>query len=708
MEWHIVWFMTEEEVLTVLSWFENNEPKSDAEGLEAKLIKAAEAWTYEELTAEQPEENGVLIWFSEMGLENGLSFLEDFCEVGEGKISIPGVRDIIDVNDGEEEIKEEDAKSLIERLSISGEGIKGFREKLIEFSKIVDPGVAVPTITEEDLLNIGLDALATEEYGGFEEEELEVMVKAYPQLNRLPTFSTLIPPSRLRFDTANYRLAEMSGATKLKDTEKLLLDALTRDEIELGQTQVRNLMYESGKDDDFKILGLARNMEQRGFREEFPVVVVSLKFGEIRKQDGATKSFIDQLAFAEGDGLEFLIADGNRRRSAVARIEERLERGEYDTKPATKANAEKIVEGGIPCIVHLAHDIDEVHSIRKEIQTAHHRIGQLDWTPYADAFNLEQRFTEMKGRGYSDTFCYKRLGTEMDKDHNDLRREMRALRLLREAVSHNIIADTEMQEHYGITKSYLLSRQTAKFFSFEGGSDGGHWPVAGTDEENDFKEFLKFVFSKDVVQSKESAATVSYQESIRKAMSYDGGGELRNLIDSGTLTVENIKTIVEAVQVEGGSKKMGMKKYLAQVKKKLKAQAWAGEEEIYSSWDNTPKSIEQQHLEAVKKMVGDLIDDIVKAKADNTTPEWMTDLEAVIDECELDEKQKTMAKGLFAAYESIELYLEGLEDIPKLHQLKQEIESRKTSDGATDLNAQGAEPAGSEESDTEKSLDEHD
>lgn len=701
MEWHIVGFMTGEEALTVLSWFENNEPKSDAEELEAKLIKAAEAWTYEEITAEQPEENGVIIWFSEMGLENGLSFLEDFCEVGEGKISIPGVRDIIEVNDGEEEINEEDAKSLIERLSIGGAGIKGFKEKLIEFSKIVNPGAPVPIVTEEDLLNIGLDALATQEYGGFEQEEIEVMINAYPQLNRLPTFSTLIPPSRLRFDTANYRLAELSGATKLKDSEKLLLDALTRDEIELGQTQVSNLMYESGKNDDFKILGLARNMEQRGFREEFPIVVVSLTFGEIREQDEATGSFIDQLPFAEGDGLEFLIADGNRRRSAVGRIEEKLERGDYDSKPATKANAEKIVEGGVPCIVHLAHDIDEVHSIRKEIQTAHHRIGQLDWTPYADAFNLEQRFREMKVRGYTDTFCYQRLGREMDKDHNDLRREMRALRLLREAVNHNIIADTEMQEHYGITKSYLLSRQTAKFFSFEGGNDGGHWPAAGTDKENDFKEFLKFVYSKDVVQSKESAATVSYQESITKAMSYDGGGELQKLLDSGTLTVENIKTIVEAVQVEGGSKKMGMKKYLAQVKKKLKAQAWASEEDIYSSWDSTPKSSEQQHLEAVNKMIVDLIADIVKAKADNTTPEWMTVLEAVIDACELDEKLKTMAKSLSAAYDTLDSYLEGLGDIPKLNQLKQDIESLQTSGDATDLNTQAAEPASSEESDTQ-------
>ena len=176
-------------------------------------------------------------------------------------------------------------------------------------------------------------------------------------------------------------------------------------------------------------------------------MVVALKHGEIRDVD-AQGEYLDKLEFKEGDGLYFLIADGNRRGSAATLITQWYKEGQYDGTPAKKASVERLVNQGVPCVVHLAHDMDDVHRLRKEIQTAHHRIGQLKWQPYADAYNLQERFKELRALGFEASYCLKTLSEEMDIEKRALKRELRSLDLLEKAVDEEIIDRKDVQKHF--------------------------------------------------------------------------------------------------------------------------------------------------------------------------------------------------------------------------------------------------------------------
>jgi hypothetical protein len=664
---------------------------TDTEAVEkflSEITANAESLTYECVSSTEPDTNPIL-----NSLDSNLELWQNFQEA-----LITKTEQGYEIEGFSEPIKEqtEETKEELE------EGEKKFREMIeervdsLKVSKMIE-AISLPvgeTVSKQHILDIGIDNLKTEKFGAFDDEDITKLQILIPELGRLGSFNYNIKLKNLLFDPGNYRLAMDTTVNNLSGTDQKLVDLITIEDIKNSQEQIKKILFDKDKSnsDNHNILTLRRSIKHKGFQREFPLGVVSTKWNEIRK---TTDGKVDDPTLIEDiDDLTFVIADGNRRATALRLL---IEQVEALTLPKQKQRIEELMKNGIPCVVHLARTQKEADSIRKEIQTNHHRLGQEAWSPFGDAYNLIKRFDEQKALGYPDTYIYKELGREFNIHERAMRYELRALRFLDKAVEKGIIESGQKEEKFGITKDYILKRNVCTFFEFNK-SDLDHWPPELT--EGTYETFIKYVLTDDTVKQSKASKTgdIVFQQ-ITKAMTSQKEKVRQMLVDED-ITSEKLLNISNSTEYSQTGKKLKMIDWLKNTEKQLKNQKWIEDSDILQRW---PGSVEKTKLKTTEIEVASLQEKFEVASSRSSgiwkqiLNDWASENEALITEEEL----KTML--YFPHVEICISYLKNEKGEDTAASLEAFIESTSADSVNLQEEENGNEDADSQQSEGDKS-----
>lgn len=314
--------------------------------------------------------------------------------------------------------------------------------------------------TEASFLEIGVEALKTNEFGGFSEEDITAIQQHIcPDLGRIEPFAFNLKFDCIYLDPLNYRVIEVIERKQILGTSvKEFLD--DGDHMRLVNDDLKSLVLESikskeGDSEKYKIHELVNSIQANGFSPEFPLAVIPVTEDfDIKSKEDLTNRL------AEEKDIKFIVVDGNRRWTALNTINGYI-LGDviYKSRPKTLQNLKKVV-GSVPVIVKPARDAEDLKHIRLSTQTLHHHVGQEPWGPYAKARNVKASYDTSKGSQESRMEVMK---AKWSMDPNEIKNSIRTLSLMDKSVEKGFLAEDNKSQKFGALKGVIGADRWGKW-----------------------------------------------------------------------------------------------------------------------------------------------------------------------------------------------------------------------------------------------------
>jgi hypothetical protein len=392
---------------------------------------------------------------------------------------------------------------------------------------------------EASLLEIGVDALKTSEFGGFSVDEIaKIQQNICPDLGRIEPFPFNIPFNSICLDALNYRVIEVIEKKEVHGGPvKDFLDQ--GDHLRLVDGELKAVVLESiktkdGSDEKYKIQELVSSIQANGFSPEFPLAVIPIREDfDIRKEEDLVN------LLNAGEVIEFIVVDGNRRWTALNAINGYIDGAVvYSSKPMTQEKMTKVL-GSVPVIVKPARDAEDLKHIRLSTQTLHHHVGQEPWGPYSKARNVKASYDSAKGSLESRMEVMK---AKWGMKPNDIKNQMRTLSVMDKSVNEGFLEDTKKSEKFGALKGVVGSDRWCKWVGMER-PRLDHWVGDGKSTDR-IKSTFDLFNSDGYAQAR---GTHLNQQDFTRAIA-SASDKIEVLVAAGTITAEKVKNILTVTE----------------------------------------------------------------------------------------------------------------------------------------------------------------
>jgi len=392
---------------------------------------------------------------------------------------------------------------------------------------------------EASLLEIGVDALKTADYGGFDDGEVaRIQQNICPDLGRIEPFPFNLPFDVICLDPLNYRIIEVIEKKEVHGRSvKDFLEAgnhLHLVDNELKAVVLESIKTKDGNDEKYKIQELVSSIQANGFEPEFPLAVIPIR----EDFDIGSKADLVKL-LEDGEEIKFIVVDGNRRWTSLHTINGYIDGAVvYSSKPKTLANMTKVL-GSVPVIVKPARDAEDLKHIRLGTQTLHHHVGQEDWNPYSKARNVKASYDASKG---SDESRMEVMKAKWGMEKKQIKYNLRTLSLMDKSIEEGFLGETKKSDKFGALKGLVASQKWCKWVGMDR-TRTDDWIADGKTTDRIKSTFVLF----DSDGYAQARGTHLNQQDFTKAIA-SAEDKIEVLVIAGTMTAEKVKAILTVTE----------------------------------------------------------------------------------------------------------------------------------------------------------------